>query len=372
MRGVLRLVANPIRFDGVGAADADAPPRSASTTAPAWEDEVKAADRWREQLAAWAIPEEIIAAAPESPWGFSSDFPPAGEAAVATRADADDRAALEALPEGGTVLDVGVGGGATSLPLAARAGSIVGVDAQADMLDAFRANAGASRRRRADGARVVARRRRGQVELVDVVVVGHVVYNVSELEPFVRALDAHARHRVVLELTQRHPLVWMRDLWMHFHDLDRPTGPTADDARGGAHASSGSTPSARIGSVRRRRQRRVRSPGGRDPPGSQTSVPSRGARRGDRRALGDRLREIDGSWDVGPAERTVVTLWWDTAEGLTLRPQPRDELEARSTRSRCRGLARRRAADRSDRSAASLRTVNVIRTGRNATNPPKS
>ena len=33
------------------------------------------------------------------------------------------RRALEALPEGGSVLDVGVGGGATSLPLAGRAGS---------------------------------------------------------------------------------------------------------------------------------------------------------------------------------------------------------------------------------------------------------
>ncbi len=28
-------------------------------------------------------------------------------------------------------------------------------------------------------------------------------------------------------------------------------------------------------------------------------------------ALGGRLRELDGLWDVGPEERTVVTLWWD-------------------------------------------------------------
>jgi hypothetical protein len=29
------------------------------------------------------------------------------------------------------------------------------------------------------------------------------------------------------------------------------------------------------------------------------------------RALGDRLRAHDGLWSSGPAERTLVTLWWD-------------------------------------------------------------
>ena len=29
-----------------------------------------ALDRWRQQLEGWAIPETILAAAPESPWGF--------------------------------------------------------------------------------------------------------------------------------------------------------------------------------------------------------------------------------------------------------------------------------------------------------------
>ena len=29
-----------------------------------------ALERWREQLDGWAIPAEILAAAPESPWGF--------------------------------------------------------------------------------------------------------------------------------------------------------------------------------------------------------------------------------------------------------------------------------------------------------------
>ena len=62
----------------------------------------------------------------------------------------------------------------------------------------------------------------------EVVVCGHVLYNVGELEPFVRALDAHARRRVVVEITSAHPLMWMADLWRRLHGLERPTGPSAD------------------------------------------------------------------------------------------------------------------------------------------------
>ena len=33
-----------------------------------------AVERWREQLERWAIPPEILAAAPESPWGFPTEL----------------------------------------------------------------------------------------------------------------------------------------------------------------------------------------------------------------------------------------------------------------------------------------------------------
>ena len=56
------------------------------------------------------------------------------------------------------------------------------------------------------------------------------LYNVANLEPFARSLAAVARGRVVFELTERHPLHWMNDLWLRFHDLERPDGPTAEDA----------------------------------------------------------------------------------------------------------------------------------------------
>jgi hypothetical protein len=63
----------------------------------------------------------------------------------------------------------------------------------------------------------------------DVVVCHHVVYNVSDLVPFVHALGTHARSRVVLELPATHPLSHLAPYWRQFWDLDRPTGPTAHD-----------------------------------------------------------------------------------------------------------------------------------------------
>lgn len=276
---------------------------------------VRAADRWREQLASWAIPADILAAAPESPYGFETEcFRRRGEPIADLEPTPTTRRALEALPERGTVLDIGVGGGATSLPLATRAGLVVGVDAQPDMLAGFMANAataGITARSVAGGWPDVA----PDVEIADVVLAGHVFYNTGELEAFAMALHDHARRRVVVELTARHPLDAMRDLWLRFHGVERPLGPTADDAvavlgdlgfdvrreerivAGGQHGGGFARRQDAIYSVRKR----LCLPADRD---EEIAT-----------ALGDRLRQIGELWDVGPSERTVVTLWWDkTAE----------------------------------------------------------
>ncbi|MGH9035578.1 MAG: class I SAM-dependent methyltransferase, partial [Acidimicrobiia bacterium] len=70
----------------------------------------------------------------------------------------------------------------------------------------------------------------GEVEAADVVVCAHVLYNVGDIERFVAALTAKARRLVVVELTVAHPQAHLNPLWRHFHGLERPTGPTADDA----------------------------------------------------------------------------------------------------------------------------------------------
>jgi SAM-dependent methyltransferase len=270
-----------------------------------------AAQRWRTQLEAWAIPDEILAAAPESPYGFPVELFRRRAELAGLRTDTPTTLrALEALPERGTVLDVGVGGGATSLPLAGRAATIVGVDASADLLTEFDAAAKAAR---VEGRAILGRwpDDEARAPAAEVVVCGHVAYNVPELGPFASALDAHAINRVVLELTGRHPLYWMHDLWERFHGLTRPAGPTAQDAeavlREAGMESSQERRTVRDdaagGGFEHRKdalalvRRRLCLPAGRD--------------REIADALGDRLGKSGDLWAVGPHERTVVTLWWD-------------------------------------------------------------
>ena len=187
-----------------------------------------AATRWRSALAEWEIPPAILAAAPESPWQFPIGlFEKRADRAVHRRTPSNE-AALQWLPEGGAVIDVGCGAGAASLPLADRAGRLIGVDMSTDFLSEFRARA----ERLVEHVVTV----EGPwpdvaagVEVADVVVCANVAYNVPDLAGFALALTEHARRRVVLELTLHHPMSALNDLWLRFHGVRRPDRPTADD-----------------------------------------------------------------------------------------------------------------------------------------------
>lgn len=185
---------------------------------------------WRERLGSWAIPDEILEKAPVDPWGHR----PARFAARTDRAlmEPDEgptmTRVIEALPDGGVLLDVGAGTGAASLPLRDRLSEVVAVDSSPEML----AELGV----KAEELGVKVTRIEGrwpdvapETPVADVVVAAHVVYNVPDLSDFLRALDAHARRRVVLELTHRHPMSWLAPLWEHFHGVRRPVRPVAED-----------------------------------------------------------------------------------------------------------------------------------------------
>lgn len=189
-----------------------------------------ALERWRTQLDDWAIPEEILASAPESPWGFPVGLFRSRAARAGSRpATPSNLEAARFLPAGGTVLDVGAGGGAASLPLAGTAGRLVAVDESAGMVASFLEAAG-QRGVAAEGVEGSWPEVAGRVGPADVVVCHHVLYNVADLAPFAEALTGHARRRVVAELTERHPLVGLAPLWRRFHGLERPAGPGAGDA----------------------------------------------------------------------------------------------------------------------------------------------
>ncbi len=189
-----------------------------------------AAGHWADQLAAWAIPTEILDQAPQSPWLLPLALfqVPDGDAQPAP-ASPSDRLGLEALPDSGSVLDVGCGGGRAAFALAPPAASVTGVDEKSYMLQSFAATAqerGLAHEELQGSWPDVAER----APVADVVTCHHVAYNVPELGLFAVRLAEHARHRVVMELSWRHPLARLSPLWQRFWQLDRPDGPTAEDA----------------------------------------------------------------------------------------------------------------------------------------------
>lgn len=189
--------------------------------------ETPAAERWAQELAAWRIPEEILTAAPQSPWIHPVELFRTPDGAAP---DSPSRVrARERLDAGGSVLDVGCGGGRAAFAVAPPARSVIGVDHQQGMLDAFAQTAESRGLQHqellGDWPDVAA-----EAPTADVAVCHHVAYNVAALPGFVTALDTHTRRRVVLELPTCHPLTAMAPLWRHFWNLDRPDGPTADDA----------------------------------------------------------------------------------------------------------------------------------------------
>jgi SAM-dependent methyltransferase len=185
------------------------------------------AERWRSALAAWAPPPGTPPARPR----------PLAVAEYARRRDLVMqpsqrplfRRAAEALDPPGSVLDVGAGAGAASLPLADLTTALTAVDVDDRML------AEVGRRAREAGTPVTTVQGRWpevspDVGDVDVVVCAHVLYNVADVASFVDALSARARRRVVYAFTEVHPQSWVAAVRERLLGVARPTGPDARDA----------------------------------------------------------------------------------------------------------------------------------------------
>jgi CTP:molybdopterin cytidylyltransferase MocA/SAM-dependent methyltransferase len=189
-----------------------------------------AARRWREALAQWEIPAGILAGAAASPWTLPvPKFVGRAQHQLDAPSGVSYEVAVQALPEHGTVLDVGAGAGAASLALRARTPAITAVDERPEVLVELADLAAAA-------AVPVATlpgtwpRVSDQVSAAHVVLCHHVLYNAPDLVPFVEALTAHALRRVVVEITPDHPMSALNPLWRMLHRVERPTGPTAADA----------------------------------------------------------------------------------------------------------------------------------------------
>jgi SAM-dependent methyltransferase len=224
---------------------------------------VDAAARWEAALGGWGFPAHVLEAAPQDPWRIDPSELPAGRSTDhrGTEPSQADALAREALPRRGSVLDVGCGPGGSSVHLRGRASRFTGVDANPRMLAEYEATL-TSRRpglrgllgTAPDVATVegvwpdVAE----QVPAHDVVVCHNTLYNVNErVARFVEELTTHARRRVVLVVTERHPLSWLTPYVEQLHGLVRPSEPTAGTAEDVVRQVTGHAPVRRSWTVQR-------------------------------------------------------------------------------------------------------------------------
>jgi hypothetical protein len=258
-----------------------------------------AATRWKESLASWAIPDRILAQAPEDPWALPVALFESRQSDISP----SHRLALESLT-GGDVLDVGAGRCAMSLPLRPPAQRIVAVDSSPAMLENSPADL-TILGRWPDVA--------PQAGRATVVVCGHVLYNVADLVPFVTALNGAAQRRVVVEITRSHPRnrLLERELWRHFWNLERPQGPTWEDAVA-VIREAGIEPNVELWESQQR--------GGFESLDELVSWMRRTVcldpdRQDEVRAIVlQHATERDGLWRLSPEPRALTTLWWDVTD----------------------------------------------------------
>ncbi|MGI9016330.1 MAG: methyltransferase domain-containing protein [Euzebya sp.] len=177
-----------------------------------------ATQRWTTQLHQWAIPAEILDQAPRNPY----EFPPAmiRKAHVEPLSSPTGVVTLERLGPGERLLDVGCGAGRISGAFTADH-EVVGVEPRPALAQVSREA----------GVTVIEGRWPDQVKqagTAEVCLCTHVLYDVQEPQPFLVALAAAARRRVVVEVTGSHPWTGIGPLYELVHGISRPTGPTAE------------------------------------------------------------------------------------------------------------------------------------------------
>ena len=187
--------------------------------------ETKAGNYWRDSLAAWAIPKEILDQASEDPWihpPVMFQLPDLIEDSIS------HQRAREVLAPGESILDIGCGGGIAAFAVVPPATHVIGVDHQPEMLEMF-ASSAKSRGITSEIYEGFWPALADKVPVADVVATHHVLFNVSPVEDFLLAMNAHARKRVIIEMPQLHPLTTAAPLWKHFWNLDRPINPTPEN-----------------------------------------------------------------------------------------------------------------------------------------------
>ena len=264
--------------------------------------------QWREAMQTWALPESILRAAPESPWGFPDRAVPIASGAARSRERSPTATVARSRPCRSEAPC------STSASAAARrrcrsirrCSRIIGVDSSRRHARRVSTPGAASRGQRCAPSR--ARGRRSQRErrspMSSSATTSPTTSPTSRRSSM--ALTEHARRRVVMEITSRHPTAWMADLWLRFHGARPPdparcqTTPCRSCAASVCTFAGTRALQARgAGGFERREdavawiRRRLCLDAGRD---AEVAA-----------ALGARLVHEDGLWAVRPPAEPVVT-----------------------------------------------------------------
>ncbi len=267
-----------------------------------------AAAGWRRHLEEWALPEELLDAVEESPYGWSPEMWRRRSRSAATEAEPTKTAELVRSFDPESVLDIGAGRGRASLPLAREGRRVVMVEPSSTMLDGLAEELAATPE---VDVRVVEGRWpdvAGDVSPVDVAMTAHVVYDVADIGPFVDGMHRIARKAGVVEMTTTHPWSNLTPYYRAIHQLHRPAGPTAADLAAVVQEVTGVPATVerwtRSGDMWFESMDEIVSYYGRRllvPPGRRDEL---------RELLTPDVLDVDGRLMVHPVERELATVWW--------------------------------------------------------------
>lgn len=267
--------------------------------------------RWAEQLEAWRIPDELLSAVEESPYGWPQRFwKRRSEMAAAEPEPLTTSIVRRLLGPDGDLIDVGAGRGRASLPLAREGHRLTAVEADAGMVAGLVEDAA----RESLAVEVVQGRWPDVSDAVapaTVVMSANVVYDVADIGPFLGAMDGLANAAVVIELTETHPWSWTAPLFRALHGLPRPAGPTLGDLVAVIEQVIGVSPEVerwtRSGQMWFADWDEILEFHGRMlvlPPGRRHEL---------RPLLAPLVREFDGRLYIGDGTRRLATLWWTSS-----------------------------------------------------------
>ena len=268
-----------------------------------------ASDRWRRLLEAWAIPQALLDAASDSPYGWSTELwkrrtQIAGEQGFDSTTN---EVVGSLLGSAGSLLDVGAGTGRASLIHGVAGHPLTAVEKDPGLAAGFQ--------QRAAEMGVEAVLVEGawpdvapSVGIHDLAMCANVVYDVQDIDPFLGTLSQHGRVGVVVELTVDHPWSGLAPYYRALHHLERPHGPTYQDFVEVVQEVCAIRPEVEIWTR----------PGQAwfeswdeilDHYGKRLVLPA-GRRRELRTLLAPDTEVDDDRLYVGTRERTMVTLWW--------------------------------------------------------------